>query len=66
MIRVRLVRKLAQVLNGVDLSKCAIGDVILVPEAVAAMLIREEWAERVPDPPTGPFPPNKAMRKNVC
>ena len=44
---VRLVRKLAPMLNGVDLSKVEVGDVIVVPEAVAAMLIREGWAEPV-------------------
>ena len=45
MIRVRLIKKLAPVLNGVDLSRVEVGDFLLVPEAVAAMLIREEWAE---------------------
>ena len=43
--RVRLIKKLASVLNGVDLSLVAVGDVIRVPEATAAMLIREGWAE---------------------
>jgi hypothetical protein len=47
--RIRLIRKLASVLNGVDLSNFAVGDVILVPEATAAMLIREGWADLVPD-----------------
>jgi hypothetical protein len=45
---VRLTRKLAPILNGIDLSKCRVGDVILVPKAVAAMLIAEGWAELVP------------------
>jgi hypothetical protein len=45
--RVRLIKKLAPVLNGFDLTKVKVGDVILVPDAVAAMLIREGWAERV-------------------
>jgi hypothetical protein len=43
--RVRLIKKLAPVLNGVDLSLVTVGDVIRVPEATAAMLIREGWAE---------------------
>jgi hypothetical protein len=47
--RVRLIRKLAPVLNGVDLSQVQIGDVIQVPEATAAMLIREGWGELVPE-----------------
>ena len=47
MQRVRLIKKLASALNGVDLSNVQIGDVIRVPEATAAMLIREGWAELV-------------------
>ena len=47
MQRIRLIRKLAPVLNGVDLSNFTVGDVILVPEATAAMLIREGWADLV-------------------
>lgn len=47
MTRVRLTRKLAPMLNGVDLSKVEVGDDIQVPEAVAAMLIREGWAEQI-------------------
>lgn len=43
--RVRLVRKFAEVINGVDLSPFQVGDVIRVPEAIAMMLIREGWAE---------------------
>lgn len=50
MQRVRLIRKLAAILNGVDLSHVKIGDVIYVPEATAAMLIREGWAELVAAP----------------
>ena len=49
MQRIQLIRKLAPVLNGVDLTNFAVGDVILVPEATAAMLIREGWADLVPD-----------------
>ena len=45
--RVRLTKKLASALNGLDLSEVQIGDVIRVPEATAAMLIREGWAELV-------------------
>lgn len=47
MQRIRLIRKLASILNGVDLSKFHVGDVLVVPEATAAMLIREGWAELV-------------------
>lgn len=47
MQRVRLVRKLAPILNGFDLSNFRVGDTILVPDHIAAMLIREGWAEPV-------------------
>ena len=49
MQRVRIIRKLAPVLNGIDLSKVAVGDIVLLPEAAAVMLIREGWAELVSD-----------------
>ena len=45
MQRIRLIKKLAPLLNGIDLSKVNVGDVVVVPEAAAAMLIREGWAE---------------------
>lgn len=51
MKRVRLIRILAPVVNGIDLSKFRNGDIILVPEAVASMLIQENWAELVLEPP---------------
>lgn len=58
----RLIRKLAPILNGIDLSKCRVGDVILVPEAVAAMLIAEGWAELVPEPiPKNSRPPDQRL-----
>ena len=43
--RVRLIKKLASVLNGLDLSKIEVGDIIVLPNAAAAMLIQEGWAE---------------------
>ena len=46
-LRIRLTRKLAARLNGVDLSRVEVGDVLFLPEHVAAMLIREGWAERI-------------------
>ena len=44
---VRLTKKLADVLDGVDLSHCAEGDVIELPEQRACVLIAEGWAEQV-------------------
>jgi len=43
--KIRLVRKLAPILNGIDLSKHQVGEVIDVSERVALMLIREGWAK---------------------
>lgn len=56
MRRVRLLRILAPLVNGVDLSKFRVGDVILVAEAVASMLIQEGWAELVAEPILPPQP----------
>jgi hypothetical protein len=48
--RIRLIRKLADILNGVNLSKLQVGDLAVVPEATAVMLIREGWAELAEEP----------------
>ena len=50
MRRVRLTRILSRLLNGFDLSKFRVGEVVLVPETIAAMLMAEEWAVPEPDP----------------
>lgn len=50
MIRVRLTRKLALVLNGVDVSDCEVGDVLALPEDDARMLIAERWAAPLSEP----------------
>jgi hypothetical protein len=46
---VRLTRKLAEVVNGIDISHCAEGDVIELPDSDAQMLIAERWAEAAAD-----------------
>jgi hypothetical protein len=46
-MRVKLVRKFANVLNGIDLTKANIGDVLNLPPFHAAMLVAEGWAEDV-------------------
>jgi hypothetical protein len=46
-VRIRLTRKFAAFLNGLDLSRLNVGDVVVLPERDAVMLIREGWAERV-------------------
>lgn len=49
MIRIRLTRKLAGLLNGVDVSALKVGDAIELPDAAAHMLVAERWAEPVFD-----------------
>jgi hypothetical protein len=46
-VRIRLTRKFALCLNGLDLSGIKVGDIVFLPELDAVMLIREGWAERV-------------------
>jgi hypothetical protein len=44
-VRVRLVRKLAERIDGVDLSRRSVGQVIRLPADQARLLIAEQWAE---------------------
>ena len=44
-MRVRLTRKLAQEIDGVDLTNYEVGDVLDLPDAKAKSLLAEEWAE---------------------
>ena len=48
MVLIRLTRKVAHVLNGIDLSHCDEGDVIELITSHAEFLIREGLAEAVP------------------
>ncbi len=43
-MRIRLTRKLADCLDGVDLSHYAVGDVLDLPKREAYLLIAEGWA----------------------
>jgi len=45
-MRVRLTRKLANVLDGVDVSPYGVGEVFELPDAQARLLIAENWAVR--------------------
>ena len=47
MVKVRLTRKFAQMLNGIDLSKCNAGEDIDVSAREADLLIKEGWASPV-------------------
>jgi hypothetical protein len=42
---VRLTRKLTDALDGVDVSKVCVGEVLDLSDADAALLIAERWAE---------------------
>lgn len=44
-VRIRLTRKFATRLNGIDLSEIKVGDIVFLPEPHAVMLILEGWAE---------------------
>lgn len=46
-MRIRLTRKLANALNGVDLRAMTVGDVVELPEGIAEMLVGEGWAEEL-------------------
>jgi hypothetical protein len=47
MIRIRLIKKLAAVLNGIDVSNLSVGDVLELPDSAARMMITERWAEPI-------------------
>jgi hypothetical protein len=46
-VRVRLTRKLAAKMQGVDVSKRKVGDVIELPDEQATLMVQAGWAERV-------------------
>jgi hypothetical protein len=43
-MKVRLTKKLAERLDGVDLSNCAVGDLMDLPDEKARLLVAEGWA----------------------
>jgi len=43
-MRVRLTRKLAEVIDGIDLRDHAVGDILELSEPEARLLLAEEWA----------------------
>ena len=46
-MRVKLIRKFANVLNGIDLTEMRVGDVVDLKPRHAAILVVEGWAEPV-------------------
>jgi hypothetical protein len=55
-ILLRLTRKLASSLDGIDLSRYAVGDFIELPRYEAELLIAEKWAEPVQGDSRETFP----------
>jgi hypothetical protein len=55
MVRIRLTRKLAGRLNGIDVTNQRVGDIMELPDKAAAMLIAEGWAEAVAEPVPSPI-----------
>jgi len=47
-MRVKLIRKFANVLNGIDLTRIAVGDIVDLTAHDAALLVVEGWAQEVP------------------
>lgn len=43
-MRIRLIRKFAESLDGIDLSRCCVGDIMDLPQREAETLIVEGWA----------------------
>jgi hypothetical protein len=50
-MRLKLVRKLADAINGVDLTNVTAGDVLVVTPHQAAILVAAGWAEETPHAP---------------
>ena len=44
-MRVRLVKKLAEQIDGIDLTRYRVGDFLILPQRASALLIAEGWAE---------------------
>jgi len=70
-LHIRLVKKLAHVLDGVDISSRTVGEIFDCPEAEARMLVLEEWAELVEPPlttdadPLENEPHNSSVLQNI-
>ena len=67
-MKIRLKRKFADVINGIDLSKAHQGEILEVSARDAEILVAEGWAERADAPPARekahdrPSPPRKSRK----
>ena len=59
---IRLTRKLADCLDGVDVSHYLVGDVLDLPRREAHMLVAEGWAELAADELPASTPTDEEMR----
>jgi hypothetical protein len=57
MVRVRLIRKFADRINGLDISASGAGDLLDLPASEARMLILEGWATAAKAPTRQSQPP---------
>jgi hypothetical protein len=67
-MRVRLVRKLAQKIDGIDLQGREVGDTLDLPSIEAGILIAEEWAapeRRATDRTPQPAPPQNPVARSA-
>ena len=48
-MKVRLTKRLAEMLDGIDVSNHDVGDVMDLPTSEARLLVAERWAEPVAD-----------------
>jgi hypothetical protein len=62
-MRIRLIRKFALRVNGIDLSNLKVGDVIDLPDHPAKILLAEQWAEAVAETmvPAQPQPTSSSL-----
>jgi hypothetical protein len=63
MVRVRLTRKLANLIDGVDLSQLHAGDELELSDRDARLLILEGWASAADSPPNDRRPKRSVARK---
>lgn len=60
---IRLLRKLANSLDGIDVSQVSPGEVMELTDAQGALLIAEAWAEPVPDEDAQRMQPERLERR---
>jgi hypothetical protein len=62
---VRLTKKLASILDGVDVSMLNVGAILELPDSSAALLIAEKWAEPIAELVTEPVDEHVAQPVEV-